>query len=168
MATYTVLPDTAVQTGGLPSGATITALRDNLNAFMEGDPSIGDPNRQRVLLGTLATTSGSTVTLSGLDLTNYRSLVCVFDGVSMGATVGVQIAGIRCTSNLASAGGTLSGVVWVDLFTGVFGAFVGENTATGSGVFGGDTGYSTATTSISFATTSGNFDAGSIHVYGVK
>lgn len=149
-------------------GSTGLALRDNLDAFMSGDPSIVDAQRQRVLLGTLATTSGSTVTLSSLDLTYFRSLVCVFDGVSMGTTVGVQIAGVRCTANLASAGGTLSGVVWVDLFTGVFGAFVGENTANGSAAFGGATGYSTATTSVSFSTTSGNFDAGSIYVYGVK
>lgn len=149
-------------------GSTGLALRDNLDAFMAGDPSIVDAQRQRVLLGTLATTSGSTVTLSSLDLTYFRSLVCVFDGVSLSATVGVQIAGIRCTSNLASAGGTLSGVVWVDLFTGVFGAFVGENTANGSAAFGGDTGYSTATTSVSFSTTTGNFDAGSIYIYGVK
>ncbi len=149
-------------------GSTGLALRDNLDAFMAGDPSIGDSNRQRVLLGTLATTSGSTVTLSGLDLTYFRSLACVFDGVSLSTAGGVQIAGIRCTSNVASASGRLSGVVWVDLFTGVFGAFVGENTSTGSATFGGDTGYSTATTSVSFSTTLGSFDYGSIYIYGVK
>lgn len=151
-------------------GSTGLALRDNLDAFMAGDPSIGDSNRQRVLLGTIATTSGSTVTLSSLNLTNYRGLVCVFSGVSLNMASAVSIAGTRCTEATASAGSILSGAVWVDLFTGVFWSVVGSPNGNGSAAFGGSTGYSTSTTSVSFAAIAGSgaFDAGSIHVYGVK
>lgn len=144
------------------------ALRDNLKSYMEGDPSITDANRQRVLLATISSTSGSTVSASGLTLTNYRSIIAVFDAVSLGITTGVQVAGIRCTSNLTSAANTFSGAVWIDLLTGIFSAAVGENTASGSAAFGGNTGYSSATTTIAFSSTTGNFDAGQILIYGCK
>ena len=39
MTTFTVVPNTAVQPGGRPRGSTITALRDNLLAALEGDPT---------------------------------------------------------------------------------------------------------------------------------
>lgn len=151
-------------------GSTGLALRDNLAAFMAGDPSIGDSNRQRVLLGTIATTSGSTVTLSGLDLTNYRGLVCVFNGVSFNSTSAATIAGARCSEAISTSLSTLRGAVWVDLFTGVFWSVVGDASGGGNAAYGGSTGYSTSTTSVSFAAAAGlaSFDAGSIHVYGVK
>jgi hypothetical protein len=38
MADWTTLPNTAVGVGGLPSGATVTALRDNPVAISEGAP----------------------------------------------------------------------------------------------------------------------------------
>lgn len=38
MADWTDLPNPAVQQGGLPSGATVTALRDNPIAIAEGQP----------------------------------------------------------------------------------------------------------------------------------
>ena len=39
MTTYTTLPNAAVQTGGVPRGSTITALRDNIAAGLECDPT---------------------------------------------------------------------------------------------------------------------------------
>ena len=41
MADYTDLPDTAVGIGGIPSGTTVTALRDNPIAIAEG--AVGAP-----------------------------------------------------------------------------------------------------------------------------
>jgi hypothetical protein len=51
MADWTTLSNTAVGVGGLPSGATITALRDNPIAIAEG--AVGAP---RVVDGALDTT----------------------------------------------------------------------------------------------------------------
>jgi hypothetical protein len=39
VTTYTTLPNAAVQTGGVPRGSTITALRDNIAAGLECDPT---------------------------------------------------------------------------------------------------------------------------------
>lgn len=39
MTNYTTLPNAAVQTGGVPRGSTITALRDNILAGLECDPT---------------------------------------------------------------------------------------------------------------------------------
>lgn len=168
MTAYTVISDTSLDPDAPITSSLGYAFRNNLIAFMEGDASIGDANRQRVLLGIIATTSGSTVTLSSLDLTNYRTIIAVFNGVSLNITGGVKVAGIRCTSNLPSTVSRFYGVVWIDLFTGIFGSFVGDNSGGGSSAFGGSTGYSTSTTSISFSATTGNFDDGSISIYGCK
>ena len=52
MADWTNLPNQAVGVGGLPSGTTVTALRDNPVAIAEGAP--GAP---RIVDGALATTA---------------------------------------------------------------------------------------------------------------
>lgn len=48
MADWTNLPNQAVGVGGLPSGATVTALRDNPVAIAEGAP--GAPRIQRAAI----------------------------------------------------------------------------------------------------------------------
>ena len=54
MADWTTLPNTAVGVGGLPSGTTVTALRDNPVAIAEGAP--GAP---RIAINVFSTSSGS-------------------------------------------------------------------------------------------------------------
>ena len=39
MTTYTTIPNAAVAAGGRPRGSLMTALRDNLRAGFEGDPT---------------------------------------------------------------------------------------------------------------------------------
>ena len=122
-----------------------------------------------VLLGTLTTTSGTTQTLSGLTLTGYASLYITVDGVShsaSGANRRLQIAGQSITG--ARSDTTLfSGVITVYLSSGAADSNVDAPTNTGLNKV--STGYSTATTSIAFTWDgTGNFDAGTIRVYGIK
>jgi len=125
-------------------------------------------------LGTIATTSGSSVTLSGLTLTDYKQLQFVVDNVSGSATASVLRLNGKLVSDatLLAAGDFCIGGGTVDLASGVFwysGSVsynAGANTATlGSG---GASGLTTASTSITFTISAGTFDAGSIRIYGVK
>lgn len=117
------------------------------------------------LLGTLTTTSGTTQTLSGLTLTNYKRLYCVIDGVSWTASVSMTIDGLVCTTSSGAAANVIYGSVDVDLATGVY-VGLGYVQATSGNVFVGKTSYRTSSTSITFG--GGTFDAGQIQVYGVK
>lgn len=122
------------------------------------------------LLGTLATTSGSSVTLSGLTLTDYKFLQFSFDGVSSSTTnaylsLNSYIAFIAAATNATVGGG------FIDLSNGVimntFAVYNGT-TLVSSGAYSGPSGLTTASTSITFTMSAGNFDAGSIRIYGVK
>jgi hypothetical protein len=144
-------------------------LRDNFLSAAEGDTSV--PLAVQLghrLLGTLTTTSGTTVTLSGLDLTKFRFLKCVFNGVSFtGAgsqnfSIGGAVAfGATASSDL------ISGVVELDLFNGRGGSFGGNTLAAGQ-AYGMASTINTASTSISVSTSPNAFDAGSVRVYGVQ
>ena len=80
MADWTALSNTAVGVGGLPSGATITALRDNPQAIAEG--AAGAP---RIVDGALDTTA----TASGQNWVDARLLdTTVLARTSTGATLG--------------------------------------------------------------------------------
>ena len=56
MADWTNLPNAAVGVGGLPSGTTVTALRDNPIAIAEGAPGAPKIRRNNIVSGTLAQT----------------------------------------------------------------------------------------------------------------
>lgn len=129
------------------------------------------------LLGTLATTSGTSVTLSGLTLTSYKYLWLEFRGVSTSAGGSALYfnSGVVARATLGSSGGTSestngSAVVW--LGTGVFSSWAaGANQASGvsTTVYSGVCGITNASTSITLIDGFSNvFDAGSILVYGVK
>ena len=126
------------------------------------------------LLGTIATTSGSSVTLSGLTLTSYKQLQALYTGVSA-TTVGplMRINGYVVTQPTSSSATDYStGGIIIDLATGIFfGSSVAYTAANGYNTFncgGGQSGLTTASTSISFTISTGTFDAGSITIYGVK
>lgn len=122
------------------------------------------------LLGTLTTTSGATQTLSGLTLTSYKQLQFVINGVSGTATSlsfmnlnGNNVARLYGTaaSDVAYGGGN------IDLSTGtLFGSSTNSAGYNLSPSFA--SGLTTASTSISFTTSTGTFDLGTITVYGVK
>ena len=125
-------------------------------------------------LGTIATTSGSSVTLSGLTLTDYKFLQFSINGVSSTQSTvtiirlngyEVAVANVSGVDNFGLSGGT------IDLANGVFwsswAVFNGSTAISSSGV-GGPSGLTTASTSITFTISAGTFDAGSIRIYGVK
>jgi hypothetical protein len=126
------------------------------------------------LLGTLATTSGSSVTLSGLTLTSYKLLIFVLASVSTSATdARVRVNGnefARVNFNNATDFG--HAYVSVDLATGVFSTnasvFNSSAVLQAGSAYLGPSGITTSSTSIPFTLSTGTFDAGSIRIYGVK
>ena len=127
-----------------------------------------------VHLGTITTTSGSSASLSGLTLTSYKQLQFSIDGLSGSANNaimslnGYQVVPVLTSSGQADVtfgGGT------IDLSNGVFWSssalYTGTTIQSGGGR-GGLSGLTTASTSITFTLSAGNFDAGSIRIYGVK
>lgn len=121
-----------------------------------------------VILGDIDTASGSPKTLGSLVLTNYKMLHFMFMGVSV-STSGTILLGNSTSDDVAIlttlSSDTYNGSVFVDLADGkgVTGSLGGSSSPTNF-----DTALSTATTTISFATSLGNFDAGSIRVIGYK
>jgi len=132
------------------------------------------------LLGTLATTSGSSVTLSGLTLTDYKLLYYVVDGV--GITTANDDLCIETASFDFAIGRSVGGSPYliyldgfVDLNAGVSTSGIANNYS-GSSFWsqsplkagGRPSSYTTASTSISFLCRTSTFFAGSIRIYGVK
>lgn len=124
------------------------------------------------LLGTITTTSGSSVLLSGLTLTPYKQLQFVFDSVS-GTTSSSNLllnGNIVSITNATAVADSCTGGGHVDLASGIF--WSGSTTTAGANRFsngyGGTSGLTTASTSITFTISAGTFDAGSIRIYGVK
>ncbi|MDO8985868.1 MAG: hypothetical protein Q7V03_19990, partial [Cypionkella sp.] len=116
------------------------------------------------LLGTLTTTSGSVQTLSSLNLTSYKELLFIFDGVSHGSVnVSNYSIGTAIVASLESVSGSVSGRAYVSLANGATTPIFsnGANPAPSSG-------YSTTTTSVSISCSAGSFDAGTVLIYGVK
>lgn len=149
----------------IPTSAAVKAYADAAIAAA--------PANSMTLLGTIATTSGSTRTLSGLTLTGYKALFIAVDGVSTSGTGDLNIDTAGCSPTLTSANNVLFGIIWVALANGAGMSIIGQtlNSAPQSSstnvAYALRTRYTTASTSISFSTSS-VFDAGSILVYGVK
>lgn len=125
------------------------------------------------LLGTLTTTSGTSQTLSGLSLTDYKALKLYFSNVGSGTsalsvnTIDVSTAPTSTTSHW--------GCVEIDLASSVFVSTLRKTTSnSGSVTAGTDSGQSgkctvtTATTSIVLAANGGTFTRGSVTIYGIK
>lgn len=113
-----------------------------------------------VLLGTLTTTSGSTQTLSGLNLTSYKLLFMSIDGVDPSTTTSPSPQGVLTIAGIAvySTYTAQSRGIMIDLVSGR-----GYYNSGDSDVFS----ITTATTSIS-ASTNQTFTAGAIRFYGLK
>lgn len=122
------------------------------------------------LLGTIATTSGTSQSLSSLTLTSYRRLLFVANGVSHSnaSNQTFSVGGVAC-SGTVNAASVVYGDAIVDLTTGrMWGGWVIDGSSSGAFWNNGNTGYSTATTSVSVGVSGASFDAGSVQVYGVK
>lgn len=132
------------------------ALRDNLLAALEGDSSVPDLLKLTIPYGTLATTSGATQALTGLDLTQVNRLFLVFS-LTLTASATVSVAGVVASG--AAIGH--KGIVYVDVQTGIFAANLGSTSIVG------DTSITDATTSIAISC-GANFNSGSVVFYGVR
>lgn len=123
------------------------------------------------LLGTLTTTSGTTQTLSGLTLTSYKALLVVIDGVSHdnGSARNLRLSGNRISDASATGTATFDGFAVIALTSGRCLSTVGNSTVTDTGSENTASGITTSSTSMSFTWDgTGNFDAGKIHVWGIK
>lgn len=129
------------------------------------------------LLGTIATTTGATQTLS-VNLTSYKFLKLFVSRVShdSGTSRSLRFNSISGPqfSTTASSGNYAYGSVDIDLSSnGTFGASVHWNTTSGvsgesTGAYGGESGITTASTSVTIAISGGSFDGGNVYVYGIK
>jgi hypothetical protein len=126
-----------------------------------------------VHLGTLATTSGSSVTLSGLTLTPYKQVQYTLDGISaVNTNIFLRLNGYTIANlSAATAGDVTFGGGIVDLNNGVFWCAGSGYTGTSiviTNAYAGPSGLTTSSTSITFTLSASSFDAGSIRIYGVK
>ena len=126
------------------------------------------------LLGTLTTTSGSSQSLTGLNLTSYKQLNIVMQNVSSTNTYGISIGGQFVTGNGIGSGNSVWGIVNIDLTTGVFTSCYQDSTSDRSAFsssadnYAGFNSITTASTSIVVSVSTGTFDDGSILIYGVR
>jgi len=172
MTTYTPILNAEVDAESPITDLLLTRLRDNPLAIGEAAAGVPLNALPTVLLGTLITTSGSTQTLSGLDLAPYKSIRAVWNGVShnIGGGINFTFAGLVIAAGIGSTQ-TLRGIVFIDLLNGNGFSTVlvmGTNTIADVTVKAMETSLSTATTSISVSINAGSFDAGSIAIFGVK
>ena len=122
-------------------------------------------------LGTITTTSGASQSLGSLNLTNYKFVELWCNGVSASATGGFLIGNSTADDVTMipsiGAGASFTGVIRIDLSTGVYvtTGYDGTNGITRSEATSPIT---TASTAISIAPNTGTLDAGSIKVYGVS
>ena len=167
MASWTNLLNALFVSGKPILGSTGVALRDNLVAYMERDSSVPAAYQPIMLLGTITTTSGTTVSLSGLDLTSYKFLRLVINGVSLSVAAKFRFNGVEIV-DFATGGEAAYGIIDIDLSTGVFGAMTGRGVPGTNPSAGGLSGVTNSSTLVTFTVSSGSFDAGSIKVYGIK
>jgi hypothetical protein len=171
MATYTAIANGEIDAESPITDLLLGRLRDNPIAIAESDASVPITLRPYALLATLATTSGTSWTASGLNLTGFNFLLIFVDGFSIAAfasepmTLNAGSGAFTYATTAASAANGLFRVRMVHLDSGVFvEAAAGEGTTNPS-----NTGITRATTSITFSTSSARTgDAGSIKLYGVK
>lgn len=122
------------------------------------------------LLGTLTTTSGTTQTLSSLTLTGYKYLLIKVNGVSHDSATQryLNLGTARVTDNTELTL-PLYGFSFLDLDSGAATSTIFRSSTTSANSYVMLTGYSSSSTSLVFSWSgAGNFDAGSIKVYGVK
>jgi hypothetical protein len=175
MTTYTSISNTLVAVGAKPFASTIQALRDNPIAIGEADSSVPAGLLPTVHLGTITTTSGSSQTLSGLDLTPYKFLRAVWDGVSHNAggfnEQSFLFGGVFLATFQGAA--TARGFCEIDLSDGtIFSLLANAGNSTGNvgtaQVNAGTSSIVNASTSVTISVSGNSFDAGSVRIYGMK
>lgn len=117
-------------------------------------------------LGNKTTTSGSSASLTGLTLTNYKFLRIVLNSISPNSSADtLQLNGVAVSAASSGTSDTFKGFIDVDLSSGDF-MSIGSMTGAAAVARFGASGLSTASTSVTLTMSGGNFDAGSFDVYG--
>jgi hypothetical protein len=157
----------AVAEAGADNSALMTSLR--VKQAIAANTTGG-----LTLLGTIITTSGSTQSLSSLNLSGYKFLHMVVDAVStsLAATLNQNSDAISPSTG-TGGNGKLYGFIDVDLATSIGESNIGSSTdslATPSAPspFVWKSNLTTGSTTVTFTTSSGVFDLGSIAIYGGK
>lgn len=128
-------------------------------------------NSNTTLLGTISTASGTSASVTGLVLTNYKFIRASFDGVITGIGGNVTFAGVPTGLNAVVSG--LRGFVDIDLTDGnsVFSLVALADTIGSKGdvtSFVARTNVTTASTSITVSISSSTFGGGSIRIFGMR
>ena len=110
-------------------------------------------------IATVTTTSGASQATGTLDLTKYKFLRCILNGVShtSGTSQTINLNGTAITATFGAAT-TISGMIDIDLETGIASQALSASNAPYTTVVN-------ATTVLTFAPSAGNFDAGSITIW---
>jgi hypothetical protein len=162
------------------TGVTVTGTVAATAYTGDGSALTGIVTGSLTLLGTLTTTSGTTQTLSGLTLTSYKQIYAVVNKVSgtSASSVSLRLNSVSgpYISPEQSPTQEWSGTCYIDLTSGIVAGVISVYAAgTTDGNPSNDRVYksvqttvTTAATSITFAIAGGNFDLGTITVYGVQ
>jgi len=153
---------------GTNNTKAMTALRT-----AEAITALTPPAGGTTLLGTLATTSGSTVTLSSLTLTDYKYLYVVANLTTSTGGTNFRFDGTKILQNSSTSLDVyLTGHLFINLINGQYIPYFHrgsvEPVSQGGGNQFGTSTYRTTTTSVSFNLSVGTFSTGAIYVYGVK
>ena len=158
--------------GVFTSGAKglVPASGGGTTDFLRADGTFAAPAAGGGLtdLGSVATTSGASQSVSGLSLTGYRSLRIILKNVKASSSSYTILIGsstsddVSITNTITSSSTAQYAIVTLDLVTGVFSA-VGT---TGSVV--GTHNLTTSSTAVSIATSASVFYSGNMYVIGEK
>ena len=156
------------------NSATAVPSQQSVKAYADSAAATAVAAHESItFLGEIATTSGTSVSKTGLDLTGYKEVRYVFQGVGLAAADYIFINGTYRIGYTSSASYLIWGGGTMSLDYGVFQGSVDVYTAAGAGSassgrgMGGKTNVSAASTSITFTTPTG-FTAGKIALFGVK
>jgi hypothetical protein len=147
MADWTTLPNTAVGVGGLPSGTTVTALRDNPIAIAEGAP--GAPRVASKALGgvILPVFSQTLANWAGLvNLADFRELAIYAKGGGTTGGFAADVLQIRFSTDNGATWGTAQSllsiaasstyndyfILRIDISTGASTRFFGSSVSSGT------------------------------------
>jgi hypothetical protein len=127
-------------------------------------------------LGSITTTSGTSQALTGLTLTGYKYLQLFYNNISTNNnTTLTSLNGTQIWSQVGNMAEGAFGTSIIDLNAGWFSTAVANAPVTAGNVFTfsnsmftGKLNVTTATTALTFSNNVGNFDSGSIRVYGAK
>ncbi|MBU3262055.1 hypothetical protein KPG71_18700 [Roseovarius sp. PS-C2] len=139
-------------------------------------PKWGSAGGGMTAIGTQATTSGGSVSLSGMTLTDYKFLRVTFNRIRVGTVASsdpseIVFNGLTILPSLAN-NTRFSGIAEIDLTNGIQTCTI-RSQSDGSYVSSEDSGITTVSTAVTLERNglgafNGNFSAGEFVVYGVK